>query len=269
MHKFIRNLFLILSPLAVCRAEITEVSNMQKASSYFEQANKETLVVFDIDMVLIQPSDPAFQMPTMKKFHPVAKRVMKELSEENLMFFLTLMCTNSPAILVESSTLNILNNLKAKNVPTIALTGNLTGPFEHIPSMEAWKTNCLSELGIDFTQTAPSQNPLVLDDIAPYHGAHPIYFRGVLFANGLHTSKGDVLVSFLKKTKLCPATVIFIDDRKNNLEDVEKTLQKFNPSIKYQGLHYLGAETTPTPAISEQEFTTRWETLANKAKQVK
>ena len=45
-----------------CQAQITQVKDMKDIYSYFDAADSKTLAIFDVDMVFVQPSDPAFQM---------------------------------------------------------------------------------------------------------------------------------------------------------------------------------------------------------------
>lgn len=71
-----------------CHAKITQVNGMKEIFDYFNHADIKTLVIFDVDMVLLQPSNPAFQMTNMKRFNSVAKRIMKEIPvEKQMMFF--------------------------------------------------------------------------------------------------------------------------------------------------------------------------------------
>ena len=61
----------------------------------------KTLAVFDVDMVLIQPSDPAFQMANMKRFSAISKRIMKEVPADKQMVFLSLMTISSDPVLID------------------------------------------------------------------------------------------------------------------------------------------------------------------------
>ena len=53
-----------------CQAKITQVDDMKEVFDQFNNADEKTLAIFDVDMVLVQPSDPAFQMANMKRFGP-------------------------------------------------------------------------------------------------------------------------------------------------------------------------------------------------------
>lgn len=62
-----------------CHAQITEVDNMEEVFQFFKDADSNTLAIFDVDMVLVQPKDPAFQMANMKRYSRICKRIMKEI----------------------------------------------------------------------------------------------------------------------------------------------------------------------------------------------
>ena len=62
--------------------------------------------------------------------------------------------------------------------------------------------------------------------------------------------------------------MIFVDDREDNLKNVESALLNFDPHIQYEGIHYLGAENYPSPQISQQEFEAKWSTLAELAMKI-
>lgn len=249
-----------------CHSEITQINDMKEVFEYFANADSKTLAIFDVDMVLVQPSDPAFQMANMKRFGAISKRIMKEVPADKQMMFLSLMTTGSEPILIEDSTPQFLKEIIQRGIPTMALTANLTGSFGTIKNMEQWRINSLRCLGIDFTQSAPYKMPVVFDDLASYRGYYSNYLNGILFVNGTVVSKGDAFLSFIEKTNLSPEKIIFIDDREDNLKSVEAAIQKLNQPIEYHGLHYLGAQKYPSPMISEEEFEERWQKLASEAK---
>lgn len=249
-----------------CHAEITQVNDMKEAFEYLADADSKTLAIFDVDMVLVQPSDPAFQMANMKRFGAISKRIMKEVPADKQMMLLSLMTISSDPVLIDDSTPQFLKQIMQRGIPAMALTANLTGSFGTIKNMEQWRVNSLRCLGIDFAESAPYKMPLVFDDLASYRGYYSNYLNGILFVNGTVVSKGDVFLSFIEKTKLSPERIIFIDDREDNLQSLEAALQKLGKPIEYHGLHYIGAQKYPSQMISEEEFETRWQKLALEAK---
>ena len=267
MKKLCLTILMILCIFS-CHAQITQVNDMEEIFHFFNNADAKTLAIFDVDMVLVQPGDPAFQMPNMKRFSAVSKRIMKEVPANKQMLFLSLMTISSDPVLIDTRIPQFLRHLMQKGVPAMALTANLTGEFGPIKSMEKWRINNLLGLGINFSKSAPYQTSLIFDDLASYRGNYSTYLNGVLFVNGTVISKGAAFLSFLKKTKLSPNKIIFIDDREENLKSLEVVLQSLDKPIEYQGLHFLGAQRYPSKMISEEEFESRWTDLASEAKEL-
>ena len=238
---------------------------MQEVMTRFKNSNVTTLAVFDIDMVLIQPSDPAFQMANMKRHSTIVKRIISSIPLGKKELFLTLMAINTAAILIDEQTPFYLQELYSKGIPTVALTSNLTGQLADVANLESWKSQVLQKVRIDFSCSAPYSDAIIFDDLPTFRGNYSLFTKGILFANGPACPKGDVLVQFLQVAAQCPQRIVFIDDRKENLQNVEQALQKYDPSIQFEGLHYLGAKDYPSPIIEEKEFEARWIALTNQA----
>ncbi|MBS0604418.1 MAG: DUF2608 domain-containing protein [Verrucomicrobia bacterium] len=264
--KFFQS-FLIpaLAIAACCRAEISQVNQMNDVVQCFKDADKETLALFDIDLVILQPKDPAFQMANMKRFSPICKKVVQQIPSDKRDIFFILTTLSSDPVLIDPRLPVLLSDLKERNVPTMALTGNFTGKFGSIDNMEEWKIRHLAQFGIDFSKGAPSSDQIVFRDLPSFRENYSTYTKGILFVNGSTCPKGDALVAYLKKTGHAPSQVIFIDDREDNLKSVEASLQQFDPSIKFKGLHFTGAKDYPSKEISEQQFEARWLEVAGQA----
>lgn len=267
MHTVIWTLFMTFC-LFSCYANIIPVNEMKEVFEYIHTADSKTLVIFDVDMVLVQPSDPAFQMKNIKRFGPICKRIVKELPPEKQMLFLSLMTINSSPMLIDACTLELLQTMAQRNIPAIALTANLTGSLGPIQDMAEWRVGSLRLLGIDFSHLTPYQKPLIFDDLLKFRGNYSTYLDGILFVNGPTVSKGEALLAFLKKTCFLPDKVIFIDDKEENLKSVELALQQMNRRVEYQGLHFLEAQNYPSEQLSEEAFISKWQELALQANQL-
>ncbi len=241
---------------------------MKEVFHHFDTADSTTLAIFDIDLVLVQPSNPAFQMPNVTRHLGVARAMLQELSREQKTLLYSLMTINSDAMLIDSSTPQLLQQLHKKGVPSMALTANLTGEFSTVKSMEKWRVATLKRLSVDFSVSAPAQTPITFDNLAKYRSNPSTYLDGILFTNGTAVSKGEAFLSFLDKTKLSPTKVIFIDDVKENLTSLESALQKHSTPIEYHGIHFTGANNYPSKLISEEEFTCQWEKIITQVKEL-
>lgn len=239
---------------------------MKGVSEHFEKADGNTLAIFDVDMVLVQPEDPAFQMANMKQYRQVAKKIMQELPAGTKDIFLNLMSLNSESLLIDTQAPALMRSLTERKTPAMALTSQLTGKLLHVESMEKFKIDRLNKLGIDFSLNAPYGEDIVFRDLPLFRGNYSLYTRGMLFVNGSICPKGEALIAFLKVIDFSPNKIIFVDDREENLKSVEASLQQYNPAIVYKGVLFTGANDYPSTAISQAEFEARWQALAHQAK---
>jgi hypothetical protein len=248
-----------------CNAQMTQVVDMEEILIHFNESKTMTWGIFDIDMVLVQPSEPAFQMPNMKRHSAVSKRIIEEIPQGKKELFLSLMSIGSEPILIDAKVPAFLKELSARGIFLMALTANLTGELASVKSMEDWRVQGLQHLGIDFSNTAPHKGAIAFPTLPLYRGNSPVYKEGILFANGTSCSKGEVLTAFIKKVGSHPQKIIFIDDREENLHSVETALYQLDPSIEYLGVHYLGAKQYPSPLVTEEEFIAKWKQLVQAA----
>jgi len=87
-----------------CQAQITEVKRM-----------KEILVIFDIDMVLVQPSESAFQMANIKRFVDSYRSFMKQVPQDQQMLVLSLMTIDSKPVLIDEYTVELFSSVNSKS----------------------------------------------------------------------------------------------------------------------------------------------------------
>ncbi len=210
------------------------------------EMNQETLGLFDIHRVLIQPRDPAFQIVNMKKYDYT--RFMKGLTEEEKREVWREMTLLPGATLLEADAPCILHRLENRGIPLAALTSTLTTQqFEEIER--------LRKLGMTFIPLGEDES--VFSNLPKFDGHYPTYRGGILFCNG--EPKGEVLVAFLKQLDLQPKKIVFIDDQKFHLEEVERALLKYDESIVFTGYLYTGGDDYPSEEISKEEFDARWQ----------
>lgn len=93
----------------------------------------------------------------------------------------------------------------------------------------------VASLNFDFSLTAPSKDTFVVPAKNP-----TLYRNGILFVSD-YNKKGDVFLPFLSIIKQTPKKVVFIDDKKKNVEDLEQLFAKLN--IDYIGVYYTAIET--------------------------
>lgn len=232
-------IFSLLAPLTVF-AQILTVKTMEEAKPYFDNLSSQDLAIFDIDDVLVTPSHPAFQLRHMKLCWPFLKQLSAELGEQKTGFFAYSACSSEPELL-EAITPSLLQALQQKNTKTIALTANFPGKFAHFEDFCSYKLGKLQALGIEF-------------------------FDGAIFSG--KTPKGIALLDFLQANHLKPRRVLFIDDRKDNLENVAEALYSFDPSLEYIGLEYTYSLERSEQTLTAAEVEKHWRELADEWKKI-
>jgi hypothetical protein len=232
----------------------------------------DILVAFDIDMTLIQSTHPATAYPTIKKHGSIYKKIFGNLPSAVKDITLNLPA-QFPSKLVEQETPQIIQDLQTKGVKVVALTAALTGYLRQVfgeARIEELRHRALHGLGINFENTFDFKE-VTFKTIPPYRNNHPTFFKGLLFSNGEQGAhnKGTVLTTFLKHANFTPKVVIFVDDRKKNLEQVELALKEHYSDTKFLGIEYLGAFKSSTEEISESDFHAFWHGLVERAKSLR
>lgn len=273
LYKIFGLILLVLSH--VIQAEVISMSTMQEVENKVMELvahfpPQDTLAVFDIDMVLTQPSNPAFQMPNIQKNRAEIKVLLKGITPEQKDILLNLITKSSEPVLIEQDTPEIIKAIEAKKIKTMALTASLTGRLGKIKNFEAWRYEILKNLGIDFSNSFSQTPEIKFNDVPTYLGRKPVFYKGILCGNGEgnKNDKGDALVLFLEKVSFSPKVVVFVDDKKENLENVEQALVKFNPRLKYIGIEYKGGESTSSEDIDTKVVLHEWEKLFVEAKKI-
>lgn len=102
------------------------------------------------------------------------------------------------------------------------------------PSVADSTISQVASLGFDFINTAPSQKTFSIAAKSP-----TLYLNGILFV-GDYNKKGDVFLPFLQLVKKDPKKVVFIDDKRKNVEELEQALS--SKGVEYIGVHYTAIE---------------------------
>ncbi|MBA3723033.1 MAG: DUF2608 domain-containing protein [Parachlamydiaceae bacterium] len=122
-------------------------------------------------------------------------------------------------------------------VPTLLMQQNqgitIMGLTHRQPSVANSTVHQVGSLGFNFLTTAPSKESFVVPAKTP-----TLYFQGILFV-GDYNKKIDIFEPFLSIIKMTPRKIVFIDDKRKNVEELE-SLTKYG--IEYIGVHYTAIE---------------------------
>lgn len=227
---------------------------------------EDVLVLFDIDYTLLLPKNPAFQVANRIRYREKLKPLFQNLNPDEATMLINLMA-NYPSELVDAKAPSFIEKLQKQNIKVIACTGSMTGQLLGDERCEVLRFEALKKQGIDLSRAFPAYPELELSNLQGFLKRSPVFYKGILFANGLKDKacKGEALVEFLKRVSFAPKLIIFVDDKTHYLADVEASLKAQMPQVVFKGIEFTG-ETMHTPEIlTEAEFLSTWQDLKEKA----
>lgn len=127
---------------------------------------------------------------------------------------------------LEENFVTALLMLQSKKITIMGLT-------HRQPSVADSTKRQVNSLGFDFFTTAPSKKSFVVPAKTP-----TLYFQGILFV-GDYNKKIDIFEPFLSMIKKIPKKIVFIDDKRKNVEELESLTEY---GIEYIGVHYTAIE---------------------------
>jgi Protein of unknown function (DUF2608) len=131
-------------------------------------------------------------------------------------------------------------------VPTLLLLQSkgitIMGLTHRQPSVLDSTARQVNSLGFDFSLTAPSKDSFSI----PAKTA-TLYHQGILFV-GDYNKKIDVFEPFLSIIKKSPKKIVFIDDKRKNVEELETLIKH---GIEYIGVYYRAIEDAKSVYLRE------------------
>lgn len=201
----------------------------------FNSIGTDTLVVFDVDETLIQPTDTYSineHTPQGEKFRK--KLLLKHPEIKNWDIYADISLREVQRPLVEPMIIQKISQLQARGVRVIACTFMNTGKYGPLEKMEAWRYEHLKSLGFQ-----GSFSDLIID--VPLTNRKPVFYKGVLATDTL--LKGPVIMAFLDAIQYVPKKIIMFDDSIEYLESTLAECKKRN--ITFQGYLYTRAIAKP------------------------
>jgi hypothetical protein len=227
---------------------IIETARFQEIESY---AEPDTLILLDIDDTLLIPvqmlgCDEWFKDRLdlhLKEGDSPHLALEKSLAEWEAVRHLTKM------EIVEPGTEGVIRALQEKQCAVMGLTTQGLA----LATRTALQ---LKENRIDLSVSAPSGS----DHFLTQEGHGVLYRRGILFTSG--TDKGEALFSLLEQIGCAPRRIVFINDKKSHLREVERSAEK--RSVPFIGLRYSHSDAKKNAYDSElADFQFRRSTLAH------
>ncbi len=225
-------------------SDIQKIDSLAQAEQELNKATPNTLVVFDMDQTLMNPTEQLFEV----MFRPITEfdladrtflmhlrkkypEVAQGHDSTRRIQFLSALFAKMAFTPVEKITVPLISALQARGVKVIALTSINTGTFGSIKSMQEWRLCNLHQLGLDFS-TSFVQQEIEFTNLPKEYGFYPVFYHGIICA--ALNLKGPMLAAFLECIDWRPTNILFFDDHKEQCESVAHEMKKLGiPTISY------------------------------------
>ena len=124
-------------------AQISTIHSFKEAD--MSGLTDKSLVLFDVDDVLIATKDPIFRLRGNYK-----PQCWKNIDKEEKYHLQSIMLAGADFILVEPSAPSVVHTLQKKGIKTLGLTAARTGKFGVIEDTVQWRIDQLLKHNIDF-----------------------------------------------------------------------------------------------------------------------
>lgn len=197
-----------------------------KLASTLSYADKDTWILFDIDNTLMESS---LQLGSAQWRSHVRKKALlagcdSEKADEVLDKFWFFVQHFIPVNVVDPATLSVLGQLQESSI-VLALTARE-------PHEKHYTQKQLHSLGIDLRNNSFS------DELALSRPFPCLYQEGIIYCGENKKSAG--LAAFFDATRQLPKKVIFVDDKQEQIDDVENALNQMG--IECIAIRFGGAD---------------------------
>lgn len=217
-------------------AQIVQASSVNEIKTYTSQFNGEdTLVLFDIDYVLLVPRDVVLRYAgednnyRSKHCRAIFKDfqgkevVLDKIKVRMAEYLISQILSSSKVELVSPDMPSFVNELDSQKMTVVGFTANSSGKYGVVQNEAELHLSHLKSLGYRFK-----------DNGNLLKGNFPECISRVIFTN--KTDKGKVILGFLEQSNKNYKNIVFIDDRLKNLISVRNVLR--DHQINYLGIHY-------------------------------
>lgn len=209
--------------------EITTIKSFSEVD--FNSLGTDTLVVFDVDETLIQPTDTYFINESSSQAQAIKKKLIESHPEiKDWRIYEDILIKQVQRPLLEPFIIEKINALQKIGVIVIALTAMNTGKHGSYDRLEHWRYEHLGSFGFE-----GSFNNMIID--FEMNGKKPVFYKGILATDT--SSKGPALFEFLKRINYMPKKIIMFDDTKDYLESVAQEAKTHG--VLFVGYWYKGA----------------------------
>lgn len=233
---------------------ITTIDNVELILELIPNLKNHTLLILDIDEVLIMPKDD-FRLDHKERVD-IIKEYSNKYNYEQRKHLFSIILQKQEMCLVDVRIIDVLESLRHHTIPTIAITRAFTGKFGIIDSAGDLLISRLNKLNIDFKNLSPIKEEILIKEMT--NAASTLIFKnGILMT--ANQDKGQALDYLLIETDYYPQEIIFIDDKLENLESLYMLTNKLG--MKGQYYEYVGAKNVPLSTLNANQEKLRFEIL--------
>lgn len=186
--------------------------------------DKDTLVLVDLDNCMFEAAQALGHADWF--YDELKQRMEKGMSREEAI-------ADTYPIWIKIQKACKVKPLENQFVPTLQMLQrngiNIMGLTHRQPSVADSTVKQVHSLGFDFLTTAPSKETFAIPAKTP-----TLYFQGILFV-GDYNKKIDIFEPFLSMIYQHPKKILFIDDKRKNVDELESLTRL---GFDYIGVHY-------------------------------
>lgn len=238
--------FLAVISLSMLYADIYQSGNLLPIEQAIEEAQDDTLVIFDVVDTLITCDEPLFHSNNKNTFGKVSETFFHNLSKEKVDELMTTILNERKTSLVDAKVLELLEVIRKKHFKMLVLTSCGTGKYGIIEKMEDWRLHQLRSVGFNFEDLSIKDEKW-FDSMQGPHGV-PLLKNGVIFSAQI--DKSIVLEEVFKVENLSFKKIIYVDDQLQNLKDVQAFCEK--KGLDFIGFEYTAVKDRPVQKIDEK-----------------
>ena len=237
---------------------IIQINDFKELQHIVLKADQDTLVIFDVDNVLIHPKDHILKERNKLYCESIVYALNARLTLSEAKIYQSIAWLQRYNEPVEPKMIQLIQELQNRNIRVLALTNCITGKHGYIEAVEDWRINELTQFNYHFDYSWPKlEEKFFKTFISKENDSFPLFKHGILFTN--RHSKGDILKLFLEYAHYHPHKIIFIDDNKSYLESVQKVASELN--TEFTGVHYTFVYDTPLEPLNEKRAALQFEIL--------
>jgi hypothetical protein len=245
-------------------AHIITTSNYDTIENNIKTADTNTLIIFDVDEVLFQPQDQILNIKNIKELENILDNIKNRLNQQQIQELDSIMMLQRKVAPIDPKFINLIKTLQNKQIKTLALTQCSTGPLGKISSLEDWRIKELKKIGYNFDKSWDKINTKFFETLKSTVELKrvPAFKQGIIFSCGV--TKSTTLKAFLNYVKLNPKKIIFIDDKRKNVNSIEQFAKK--NKIEFLGFEYTKVANTTLDPLNITMAKLQFDTLEKKHK---